>query len=71
MNSLRLHAHRPGTLVGLAGYLHDRSNGMIGSLLRLIRLAATGAVLDGSEAITRTSLDAIPLDIASESGHRR
>ena len=24
-----------------------------------------------SEAITRTSLDAIPLDIASESGHRR
>jgi hypothetical protein len=70
-DSLRLHAHRPGTLVGLAGYLHDRSNGMIGSLLRLIRLAAIGAVLDGSEAITRTSLDATGLDIASESGHRR
>jgi hypothetical protein len=44
---------------------------MIGSLLRLIRLAAIGAVLDGSEAITRSCLDAVPLDIASESGHRR
>ena len=26
-DSLRLHAHRPGTLVGLASYLHDRSDG--------------------------------------------
>jgi Bacterial TniB protein len=70
-DSLRLHAHRPGALVTLAAYLHDRSNGMIGSLLRLIRLAAIGAVLDGSEAITRTTLESIPVDIASESGHRR
>lgn len=38
---------------------------MIGSLLRLIRLAAIGAVLDGTEAITRACLEAIPLDIAS------
>jgi hypothetical protein len=69
-DSLRLHAHRTGSLLEMASYLHDRSNGMIGSLLRLIRLAAIGAVLDGSEAITRSSLESIPLDIASESGHR-
>lgn len=70
-DSLRLHAHRPQTLVDLATYLHDRSNGMIGSLLRLVRLAAIQAVLDGSEAITRATLESIPVDIASESSHPR
>ena len=39
---------------------------MIGSLLRLIRGAAIQAVLDGTEKITRTSLDSIGVDIASE-----
>ena len=52
-DSLRLHHHRPDTLVELADYLHNRSNGMIGSLLRLIRAAAIQAVLDGTETITR------------------
>ncbi|HEY5845090.1 MAG TPA: hypothetical protein VIU87_27175, partial [Mycobacterium sp.] len=46
-SSLRLHHHRTGSLVELAGYLHNRSNGMIGSLLRLVRAAAIQAVLDG------------------------
>ena len=55
----------------LATYLHDRSNGMIGSLLRLVRLAAIQAVLDGSEAITRATLESIPVDIASEFSHPR
>jgi len=47
---------------------------MIGSLLRLIRRAAIQAVLDGTEKITRTSLDSIGVDIASETadtGRRR
>jgi len=64
-SSLRLHHHSTGTLVELAGYLHSRSNGMIGSLLRLVRSAAIQAVLDGSEAITRSTLESIPVDIAS------
>jgi hypothetical protein len=63
--SLRLHHHVPGSLVEQAGYLHNRSNGMIGSLLRLVRAAAIQAVLDGSEAITRATLESIPVDIAS------
>lgn len=64
--SLRLHRHQPGTLPELASYLHQRTNGMIGSLLWLIRSAAIQAVIDGTEKITRTSMDAIPVDIASQ-----
>ena len=68
-DSLRLHRHRDGTLVQLASYLHSRSGGMIGSLLRLVRAAAIQAVLDGTEAITRATLESIPVDIASAGGH--
>jgi hypothetical protein len=64
--SLRLHRHKPGSLTGLAGYLHRRTGGMIGSLLWLIRSAAIQAVIDGIEQITRQAMDAIPVDIASQ-----
>jgi hypothetical protein len=64
--SLRLHRHQPGILPELAGYLHQRTGGMIGSLLWLIRSAAIHAVIDGTEKITRKSMDAIPVDIASQ-----
>ena len=67
--SLRLHRHRDGTLAGLAGYLHGRTGGMIGSLLRLVRAAAIQAVLDGTEAITKATLESIPVDIASAGEH--
>jgi hypothetical protein len=40
---------------------------MIGSLLWLIRSAAISAVLDGTEKITRKSLDAVEADITSRS----
>ena len=66
-DSLRLHRHQPGTLTGLGRYLHQRSHGMIGSLLWLIRSAAISAVLDGTEKITRKSLDAVEADITSQS----
>jgi hypothetical protein len=65
-DSLRLHHHRPGALTKLDRYLHQRTHGMIGSLLWLIRSAAIQAVIDGTEKITRTSMDAIPVDIASQ-----
>ena len=67
--SLRLHHHTGGTLTNLDQYLHQRTAGMIGSLLRLIRSAAIQGVVDGTEAITRDSLDAIAIDIAAE--HKR
>ncbi|MGH3739600.1 MAG: ATP/GTP-binding protein, partial [Micromonosporaceae bacterium] len=65
-DSLRLHRHRPGTLTKIGGYLHQRTHGMIGSLLWLIRSAAINAVLDGTEKITKQSLDAVEADIASQ-----
>jgi hypothetical protein len=68
--SLRLHRHRDGTLTGLAPYLHLRSGGMIGSLLRLVRAAAVQAVLDGTESITKATLETIPVDIASAGEHQ-
>jgi hypothetical protein len=64
--SLRLHRHQPRTLPDLASYLHQRTGGMIGSLLWLIRSSAIQAVIDGTEKITRKSMDVIPVDIASQ-----
>jgi hypothetical protein len=64
-DSLRLHRHRPATLTGLDGYLHQRTRGMIGSLLWLIRAAAITAVADGTEKITRKSLETVDTDLAS------
>ena len=66
-DSLRLHRHRPGTLPGLGRYLHQRTQGMIGSLLWLIRSAAISAVLDGTEKITKKALDNVEADITSQS----
>jgi hypothetical protein len=63
---LRLHKHRPDTLVGLDEYLYQRTGGMIGSLSQLIRGAAILAIEDGTEAITTDLLDLVPLDYAAE-----
>jgi hypothetical protein len=69
--SLRLHRHQPGSLPKLARYLHERTGGMIGSLLWLIRSAAIQAVIDGTEHVTRKAMDAISVDIASQAGQRK
>ncbi|WP_436498171.1 AAA family ATPase [Actinokineospora sp. HUAS TT18] len=63
-STLRLHRHQPGTLVGLADYLFDRTGGMIGSLSQLIRGAAILAVGD-VEQIIRDLLDVVPVDYAA------
>ena len=68
--ALRLHRHRPGTLPRLGKYLHQRTGGMIGSLSHLVRAAALTAIMDGTEEITRTLLDGIPVDHAAQSGAR-
>ncbi len=68
-DSLRLHHHRPGTLTSLGRYLHQRTHGMIGSLLWLIRSAAINAVADGTEKITKKSMDAVDADITSQAPH--
>ncbi|MFF1341895.1 TniB family NTP-binding protein [Streptomyces sp. NPDC058290] len=68
-NNLDLTHHRPGTLPRHAPYLHQRTAGRIGSLTRLIRQAAITAIGDGTERITKTTLDAIQLDHLAETQH--
>ncbi|MER6504611.1 ATP/GTP-binding protein, partial [Streptomyces sp. NPDC001455] len=51
-----------GTLAHHAAYLHPRTAGRIGSLTRLIRQAAITAICDGTERITKQSLDQVRLD---------
>ncbi|BCI90632.1 hypothetical protein NIIDMKKI_58380 [Mycobacterium kansasii] len=65
-SALRLHQHRPGSLLELDEYLYQRSGGMIGSLSHLIRGAAILAIEDGCEHITRTLLDLVAVDHAAE-----
>jgi hypothetical protein len=69
--SLRLHRHDPGTLTSMDRYLHQRTGGMIGSLLRLIRSAAIQAIPDGTERITRTTLDGIDVDMAASTASQK
>ena len=63
--TLRLHQHKPGTLIRQAHYLHARTGGMIGSLDQLIYDAANDAITDGTEKITKAHLDAVLLDGAA------
>jgi hypothetical protein len=68
--SLRLHRHKPGTLLRHAEYLHQRTGGMIGSLDQLIHEAANEAITDGTEKVTRRHLEAVVLDTAAEDQYR-
>jgi hypothetical protein len=63
--ALRLHAHKPGTLLPLADYLYGRTGGYIVSLSHLIREAAIMAILGGAERIDEALLDAVELDHAA------
>ncbi len=69
-SALDLRHHRPGTLPQLSPYLHERTAGRIGSLARLIRQAAITALIDGTERITRTTLEAVRLDHLAEQHYR-
>ncbi|MFL6073143.1 MAG: TniB family NTP-binding protein [Mycobacteriales bacterium] len=69
--TLRLHRHQPGSLLAQAKYLHQRTQGMIGSLSRLVRQAAIRAILTEAEAITRPLMDTVRLDHTAESATRR
>jgi hypothetical protein len=66
-DALQLHRHKPGSLVKLDGYLHERTDGAIGSLSQLVRGASIEAIISGSESITRKTLDSIEVDQTAES----
>lgn len=65
--ALRLERHVPGTLVGQARYLHQRTGGSISSLSHLVRSAAIDAILDETESVDRDLLDRVQIDHAAES----
>ncbi|MCP2013420.1 hypothetical protein L1280_000548 [Deinococcus sp. HSC-46F16] len=72
-NNLLLDHHIPGTLVKLADYLHHRTNGSIGSLKNLLKLAATRAMLDkkSPERIDYALLQKIKSDRNAEENFKR
>ena len=53
--------YRPGWLVQQERYLYLRTEGGIGSLIRLVRAAANAAIRDGSETLSRAGLENIRL----------
>ncbi len=57
-------------LIALMEQALDLKNHTEGSLARLIRQAALGAIIDGSERITKASLEAIQLDHLAEEHYR-
>ncbi|MFK7602385.1 TniB family NTP-binding protein [Deinococcus sp. SM5_A1] len=64
--------HQPGTLVDLQAYLWNRTQGSIGSLMRLIRLAALGAIQGNREMIDLKLLSYTQIDFNAEKyGNRR
>ncbi|MEL5961112.1 ATP/GTP-binding protein, partial [Streptomyces sp. CLV115] len=68
--ALDLRAHHAGTLPRHAAYLHQRTAGRIGNLTQPIRQAAITSILDGTDRITKTSLDQIRIDHLAETHHR-
>jgi hypothetical protein len=66
--ALRLHAHKPGSLLPLADYLYGRTGGYIVSLSHLIREAAIMAILSGTERIDEALLEGVELDHAATEG---
>jgi DNA polymerase III delta prime subunit len=63
--ALRLHEHKPSSLLPLADYLYGRTGGYIVSLSHLIREAAIKAILTGTERIDDEVLETVELDHAA------
>lgn len=62
---LRLHQQKPGALTRLSPHLYGKAAGPISSLSMTIRSAAITSTLDGTEHITKASLDTVSLDHAA------
>ena len=56
----------PGDLSALADYVHDRTDGYMGPITALVREGAALAIDTGAERLSKTILDKVRLDYASE-----
>lgn len=70
-DELILDQHVPGTLAKLADYLYHRTNGSIGSLKNLLKLAALHAMVAGKELIDFKLLQKIKADRNAEANFER
>lgn len=62
-----LYNHTAGELAsGEWRYLHERSGGRISTLSGLLRHGAQKAILDGTEQVTRASLDTVITDVSTQ-----
>ena len=55
-----------GFLENLSDYIHDRTGGFMGAISNLVREGANVAIQNGSEKLTRATLEEVNLDFASE-----
>lgn len=69
-NILPLAEHEPGVLESRTGWLHDLTGGNIGSLMLLVRRAATTTLTDGDERLTEKHLDHAVPDYRADLAHR-
>ncbi|MBZ9752497.1 ATP-binding protein [Deinococcus sp. HMF7604] len=67
---LLLDQHEPGTLVKLSDYLYQRTNGSIGSLTNMLKVASKLAILTKGERIDHELLREIVLDRNAEENFR-
>jgi AAA domain len=63
--------HKVGTLKNLAPYIIARTNGYIGAIVLLIRLACEAAIFEGGEKITKRLLESIDISQAAETHAKR
>ena len=62
--------HQPGDLKALTAYILRRTNGFVGAIMSLVRLACNQAIVNGSERLTEELLNGIPLSRAAEDHNR-
>jgi hypothetical protein len=63
--------HKRGDLVRLFPYIMQRTNGFIGAIVMLIRLACDAAITDGTEKLTETLLETIKITRAAEDYYKK
>lgn len=65
-SQLALLRAKPRDLVKIEDYLFDRTGGVMGSLLQLIRLGASRAIRNGDERITKPLLEGVKINLGGE-----
>ncbi|MEJ8814259.1 AAA family ATPase [Variovorax ureilyticus] len=63
--------HKPGDVLSLQEYIHERTKGYTGAIAQLLKLGARKAIREKKERLSIAVLDGIKLANASESSHRR